>query len=126
MGGSARPEDLSEPVWNRLIAGMPFVEDGETVVHLWSSTDPRYDKKETQGKYDRALKLTGPPLCQGFKDDFDEETRAICLACPLLDTIKTPLQGVENDDDGIVLLAQNLGVAVGSGSLIATWSCWSY
>ena len=65
---------LPEPVWTRLIAGLPFVEDGERVAHEWSKTDPRYKRDETQGKYDRAKKLTGPPLCQGFKDDFDEET----------------------------------------------------
>ena len=86
---------LPEPVWNRLIAGMLFVEDGEAIVHLWSSTDPRYQRAETQGKFERAKRLTGPPLCKGFLEDFDPETRAICMACPLLGTITTPLQGVE-------------------------------
>ena len=91
---------LPEPVWSLLLAGTPFIEDGERIAHEWSSTDPRYKREETQSKHDRAKRLTGPPGCKGFEDS-DEETRAICLACPMHGVVKTPFQiGVENGDAG--------------------------
>ena len=57
--------------------------------------------RETQEKWDRAgaANLTGPPLCCGYRDSTDGKTREICLACPHLGVIVTPLQAVPDPED---------------------------
>lgn len=90
--------NTSEPAWMRLANLFHYVNEGERLYHRFSQQNyDKYDRAETQRKWDRANGLTGPPLCRGFKDSTDEKTRATCLACPKLDVIKTPLQGVELD-----------------------------
>src|SRR5271166_3925392 len=84
--------DCCEPTWMRMAAVFQHVVDGERLFHEYSEQNySRYNRRQAQEKYDRAANLTGPPKCEGFKDNTDEKTRAICLACPHLDAIVTPL-----------------------------------
>lgn len=84
--------DCCEPAWMRLAALYHYVEDGGRLFHVHSSQNyPAYDRQKTQTKFDRAAGLTGPPLCEGFKNDTDGKTRDICLSCPHLGAISTPL-----------------------------------
>ena len=84
--------DCCEPTWMRLAALFHYIKDGERLFHEYSERSyPGYDRGKCQAKYDRAGGLTGPPLCAGFRDRTDGRTRAICLACPHLDAIVTPL-----------------------------------
>ena len=97
-----RTGDICEPTWMRHALLFHYIENGEALFHEYSLRNyPKYDQRQAQEKYDRAgaKRLTGPPLCSGFKDDTDQRTREICLACPHLGVIVTPLQGVPEPED---------------------------
>ena len=91
--------DCCEPTWMRLAALFHYIKDGERLFHEYSERSyPGYDHAKCQAKYDRAGGLTGPPLCAGFRDSTDQKTREICLACPHLDAIVTPLALGRSDE----------------------------
>jgi hypothetical protein len=84
--------DQPEPLWMRMANLYHYVEDGERLFHEHSQNGyAKYDRREAQNKYNRAACLTGPPRCSGFRDECGERTRAICLACPKLGAVATPI-----------------------------------
>lgn len=92
--------NICEPTWMRLAALFHYVEDGRRLYQEYSKQNyPAYNDREAQHKFNRAGGLTGPPLCAGFKDSTDEKTKAICLACPHLGRITTPLQLASEEAD---------------------------
>lgn len=111
-----RSGDHPEPAWMRLANLFRYVEDGEQQFHKLSANGyPKYDRRTAQAKYDRAAHLTGPPKCAGFRDECGEQIRNICLTCPHLDTIVTPLQAVQEEEkDGLAL---NVDARVGNGGV---------
>ena len=97
-----RNGDICEPAWMRHALLFHYIENGEALFHEYSARNyPKYDRRHAQEKWDRAgaANLTGPPLCSGFRDSTDRKTREICLACPHLDVIVTPLQAVPDPED---------------------------
>ena len=90
--------NICYPTWMRHANLFHYVENGEALFHEYSARDyPKYDRREAQRKYDDASKLTGPPLCEGFRDSTGEKTKAACLACPRLGIV-TPIQGLDDDE----------------------------
>ena len=89
-----------EPTWKGHAGLFHYVENGEELFHEYSARNyPKYDRRQTQEKFDRAAKLTGPTRCKSFKDDTDGKTREICLACPHLDRVPTPIHAVPDPED---------------------------
>jgi hypothetical protein len=91
--------DFCEPTWMRLAALFHYIKDGERLFHEYSAQNyPCYDRVTAQAKYDRGVRPTGPPLCAGFRDGTDQKTREICLKCPHLGRIVTPLALGRSDE----------------------------
>ena len=96
-----RTGDICEPAWMRHALLFHYIENGEALFHEYSARNyPKYGWRQAQEKWDRAgtANLSGPPLCSGFRDSTDMTTREICLACPHLDAIVTPLQAVPDPE----------------------------
>jgi Virulence-associated protein E len=96
-----RTGDICEPAWMRHALLFHYIENGEALFHEYSARNyPRYDQRQAREKWDRAgaANLTGPPLCSGFRDSTDGKTREICLACPHLGAIITPLHAAETPE----------------------------
>jgi hypothetical protein len=95
-----RTGDICEPTWKAMAGLYHYVENGEALFHECSARNfPKYDRRQTQAKFDNAAKLTGPTLCSTFKDDTDPKTREKCLVCPHLGRVVTPIHTVPDPDD---------------------------
>lgn len=70
-----------EPVWRQVAAVLKFCRNGETLWHEGSAKDPRYDRSEAQGKWDRYE--AGPPRCGGSTH---------CETCTHKGRISSPVQ----------------------------------
>lgn len=77
---------VPEPLWRGMIGVGKYCEiDGLQVVHQWSAGDARYDRHETQAKYDGWN--TPPTTCKYFAEEF-----AGCAKCSYFGKITTPKQ----------------------------------
>lgn len=79
--------DVKEPLWHLLCGVANFVEEGEDVIHEWSSSHPGYSEYETDKKY-QGWNAEGPPTCTAF----DSKRPGGCAGCPFAGTITTPVQ----------------------------------
>ena len=114
VGEFQKSGNIIEPLWMLMAALFRYVEDGERLFHEWSKNNyPKYDYQETQGKWERAGKLTGPPKCSTLND----ANPGVCAKCKYVDAIVTPLAvGVKEDVQYIydlVLVPLAILVAVG-------------
>jgi len=70
--------NIPEPHWHDAIGVLARTKQGGTICHEWSKEYAGYSHRETQGKIDRALGLSGPTTCQKLSDHRPEA----CNACP--------------------------------------------
>jgi hypothetical protein len=77
--------NVPEPHWRAVMGVAKYCEDGEQLVHEWSSGYPSYDARETQEKFDRWE--TPPTTCQHFS-----LMHSGCNTCPYRAKITTPKQ----------------------------------
>lgn len=71
--------------WFAAIGVLKHCVDGEEVTHEWSAKYPKYDRAETQTKYDTYSK--GPTTCDKFRSD----NPAGCAGCKFFGEIKSPI-----------------------------------
>ena len=76
---------VPEPHWRAVMGVAKYCEDGEELVHAWSSGYEGYSKRETQEKFDRWE--TPPTTCQHFS-----LMHSGCATCPYRNKITTPKQ----------------------------------
>lgn len=72
---------LSEPDWRFMAGVTSYCRDGEKIYHELSAKDPRYDRRETQGKLDGYN--AAPPRCGNTE---------YCDGCAHMGKITTPVQ----------------------------------
>lgn len=77
--------NVPEPHWRAVMGVAKYCEDGEQLVHEWSSHYQGYSKRETQEKFDRWE--TPPTTCQHFS-----LMHTGCNTCPYRGKITTPKQ----------------------------------
>jgi hypothetical protein len=58
-------ESLPEPLWYALACNLSQLEDGRELFHEWSAQDSlRYNARQTDKKYDQALRANAPHSCE--------------------------------------------------------------
>lgn len=77
--------NVPEPHWRAVMGVAKYCEDGEQLVHEWSSGYEGYQFRETQEKFDRWE--TPPTTCQHFS-----LMHTGCNQCPYRNKITTPKQ----------------------------------
>lgn len=77
--------NVPEPHWRAVMGVAKYCEDGEQLVHEWSSGYQGYSARETQEKFDRWE--TPPTTCQHFS-----LMHSGCNTCPYRSKITTPKQ----------------------------------
>src|ERR1044072_1104760 len=79
--------NIPEPEWYAGLGVLALCIDGDILAHEWSKGYPKYSKRETDKKYDRA-KAFAPTTCQKFY----EVNPDLCKACPYFNKISSPVQ----------------------------------
>ena len=79
--------NIPEPHWHDAIGVLARTVQGGGVCHEWSKGYAGYSHRETQGKIDRALGLSGPTTCQKLSDHRPD----VCNACPYWQKITSPI-----------------------------------
>jgi Virulence-associated protein E len=82
---------MGAPAWKACIGVLAFCEGGEALAHEWSGGDARYNRDETQRKFDACHKLTGATTCAHFQG-LDDETRKRCEGCQHKGKINSPIR----------------------------------
>lgn len=87
-GGADHPE----PLWQLLVLGSTFFQNGEVIAHEIGNKHPGYTAASTEAKYAQKVnqkeqKDLGYPTCQAYKDAGCKH----CETCPLFGKIKSPL-----------------------------------
>ena len=75
---------LPEPQWRAGLSILWRCEDGDILIHDWSSGDERYDPDQTR---DKAAGTLGPATCRHFAELNPEG----CAGCPHAGTIASPI-----------------------------------
>lgn len=74
--------NVPEPLWQRSIAALQFVENGARVIEHFDRGHPQHDPAKTQEKLDRWNANAGmyaPPTCGNFDQNVGG---GVCAACP--------------------------------------------
>ena len=80
---------LPEPEWYSVLGVLSHCgESGELAAHQWSSGDPRYNLRDTDGKLKQARSAAGPTTCRRFAD----LSPAGCVGCSHQGRITSPIQ----------------------------------
>lgn len=66
--GLEHPEDVTEPMWYAMACNLAKFEDGRALFHQWSRADStRYSKRQTDKKFDQAVKMNAPHSCETIR-----------------------------------------------------------
>jgi hypothetical protein len=60
--------NIPEPHWYACIGVLPWVENGAELAHEVSCGHPTYSHDETQERFDRSSRLSGPSTCKRFRN----------------------------------------------------------
>lgn len=80
--------DITEPLWYACIGVLAHCDDGDTVIHDWSSGHPQYNPTETDAKISqwRSADL-GPSTCATL----GATNAAGCVGCKNINKVKSPI-----------------------------------
>jgi hypothetical protein len=105
--------NVPEPHWRAVMGVAKYCEDGEQLVHEWSSGYDGYSRRETQEKFDRWE--TPPTTCQHFS-----LMHSGCNTCPYRSKITTPKQvgylAVKPDETPVTIPDAGTSTAPSAGS----------
>jgi len=80
-------DQVSEPMWYKLMGIAAYCEDAEEVAKSWSIKHPNYSETETLNKmYQWKAQTTGPATCTKLQDERPKG----CDKCPLKGNITSP------------------------------------
>ena len=79
--------NVPEPLWSATLVVLAFCADGDAQAHAWSAGYGGYSEAETQGRLDRARRLTGATRCARFRD----LNPVGCRRCVWLGKINSPI-----------------------------------
>jgi P4 family phage/plasmid primase-like protien len=72
--------------WIAALSIASYCEDGENLVHEWSTGHPNYDEQEVDRKYQHIREEMKPRTCQSIHQDFGK-----CGSCPHFNKINSPI-----------------------------------
>ena len=97
-------ENLPEPYWHAMITNLARTKDGIKVVHELSKPYPKYDKIETDRKFQRAVKENKPHTCKYIQDHLGFECSKDCK-------VKSPVVlGTPSKEQGFMDLIESKSI----------------